>query len=336
MATQSDVASGVVRRRGLSLKQRHAALAYTLLLPTLLVISLIVIFPMLWNVVLSFQLIRLRDLPTINLFDLSNLSLKNYATATGITLGGAEATSTAAGRRFWEALRVTFIYTIASTVLAILLGLWAALVVRDKFPGRNIFRGFLLFPYVAPVVSLAFIWKLMLDKNIGIVNAMGTRLGLPSLSFLTTRALPVHLFGLEVTLPLALITVIAFEAWHYFPFAFLFLLARMQAIPEEMYEAAKVDGASPLQRLWYITLPHLSAVMGTLFLLRFIWTFNKFEDIFLLNGGAAGTEVLTLQIYNWLFARRNVGVSAAVAVILAVILSILALIYLRWFLPEEE
>ncbi len=311
--------------RGLTLRAQEARLAYMLVIPTLIIVLLIVVFPMVWNVVLSLQPIRLQNLPTINLLDFSNLSLNNYVRAI-----------TARGGRFWEVLRVTFLYSIGSTVLAILLGLWAALTVREAFRGRNIFRGFLLFPYIAPIVSVAFIWKLMLDKNIGVLTLLGAKVGLPPLSYLTTRTYPVHLPGLEIGVPLALMTVILFEGWRYFPFAFLFILARIQAIPDDLYEAAAVDGATPLQRLWYITLPQLRAVVGTLFLLRFIWTFNKFDDIFLLNGGAAGTEVLPIQVYQWLFARRNVGVSSSVAVIMALILGITVFIYLRWFLPEED
>lgn len=317
--------AGSARPRGLSLRAQEARLAYMLVTPTLIIVLLIVVFPMVWNLVLSLQPIRLQNLPTIDLLDFSNISLNNYIRAI-----------TARGGRFWGVLRVTFAYTIGSTILALLMGLWAAVIVRDAFPGRNLFRGFLLFPYIAPVVSVAFIWKLMLDKNIGVVTLVATKAGVPPISYLTTRSFPLDLAGVEISLPLALMTVIAFEGWRYFPFAFLFLLARMQAIPDDLYEAAAVDGATPLQRFWYITLPQLRAVTGTLFLLRFIWTFNKFDDIFLLNGGAAGTEVLPIQIYNWLFARRNVGVSSAVAVIMALILGVMVFIYLRWFLPEEE
>ncbi len=313
------------RRRSLSLKAQEARLAYMLVTPTVLIVLLIVVFPMIWNVILSLQPIRLSNLPTVNLLDFSNMSLRNYVRAV-----------TARGGYFWTVVRVTFEYTIGSTVLALLMGLWAALIVRDAFPGRNVVRGFLLFPYIAPVVSVAFIWKLMLDKNIGVITLLAAKAGVPPISYLTTRSYPIHLFGFEFGFPLALFTVILFEAWRYFPFAFLFFLARLQAVPEDLYEAAAVDGASPLQRFWYITLPQLYAVAGTLFLLRFIWTFNKFDDIFLLNGGAAGTEVLAIQIYNWLFARRNVGVSSAVAVIMALILGIVVFIYLRWFVREEE
>ncbi len=309
-------------RRRLSLRAREARLAYTLVVPAFLLVLVIIIFPAVWNVVLSFRPIRIRDLPNINLFELKDLGLQNYVE--GLS------------RRFFIGLRVTLIYTLASTVLAILGGLWAALVAKDQFKGRQIFRAFLLFPYIAPVVSSAFVWRLMLDKNIGIVNALGARFGLQGVGWLTTRSFPLNVGGLEVGVPLALLTVIAFEAWRYFPFAYLFILARLQAIPQELYEAAMVDGATPLQRLRYITLPLLTPVIATLFLLRFIWTFYKFEDIFLLNGGAAGTEVLSVQIFNWLFARRNVGVASAIGVILALLLIALVAIYQAWLSRQEE
>lgn len=313
------------QRRSLSLKAQEARLGYMLVAPTVFIVLLIVIFPMVWNIILSLQPIRLSNLPTVNLLDFQHITLRNY-----------ERAITARGGYFWKVLQVTFEYTIGSTILALLMGLWAALIVRDTFPGRNIVRGFLLFPYIAPVVSVAFIWKLMLDKNIGVITLLLEKIGVPPISYLTTRNFPIHLFGIEIGFPLALTTVILFEAWRYFPFAFLFFLARLQAVPEDLYEAAAVDGASPLQRFRYITLPQLYGVAATLFLLRFIWTFNKFDDIFLLNGGAAGTEVLAVQIYNWLFARRNVGVAAAVAVIMALILSIVVLIYLHWLAREED
>jgi multiple sugar transport system permease protein len=322
-AETQNANSGQPKKRGtLTLRAREARLAYMLVLPGLLLVLFIILFPMVWNIILSFQLIRLGDLSSLNLFDFSNLSLDNYVV--GI------------GSRFWQGLRVTLIYTVASTTLAIIIGLWAALVAREAFRGRGLFRAFLLFPYIAPVVSVAFIWRLMLDKNFGIVNAGLGLEGADAVGWLTSRSLPVSIFGVEIGVPIALITVILFEAWRYFPFAFLFLLARIQAIPEDMYEAAQVDGATPSQRLWYVTLPQLTGVIATLFLLRFIWTFYKFEDIFLLNGGAAGTEVLTVQIFNWLFSRRNVGVAAAIGVILALALMVLVIIYNKWLSTQEE
>lgn len=297
-------------------------MAYFMIAPAMVLILVIILFPMVWNIVLSFQPIRLKDLATINLLDFNQLSLDNYTDALD--------------RHFWAGLKTTLSYAVGSTILAIAVGLWAALTANEEFRGRQFFRAFLLFPYVAPLVSCAFIWRLMLDKHIGIVNVFWGLLGNEPVGWLTARQMPVSILGFEIMIPVALIVLILFEAWRYFPFAFLFLLSRLQAIPEDLYDAAKVDGASPSQRLWYITLPQLKVVIGTLFLIRFIWSFFKFGDVFLLNGGSAGTEVLSIQIYNWLYARRNVGVASAIGVLLAAFLIFLASLYQRWLERQEN
>ncbi|MBL8145279.1 MAG: sugar ABC transporter permease [Anaerolineae bacterium] len=291
------------------MRQRTADLAYGLLLPTVLIVAVIVIFPMLWNSVLAFRPIRLRDLPDLRLFSLDDLSLDNF----GRVLNA---------RGFGDTLLRTFIFTIFGTTLAIILGLIAALIMRDQFRGRGLARGLLLFPYVAPVISVALIWKMMLNAQYGLLNELIVGMGGRRTDFLFAPAT-------------AFTVVILFQAWRYFPFAYLFILARIQAIPDDLYEAAKVDGAAPSQRLWHVTLPQLRAVFGTLFLLRFIWTFNKFDDVFLLTGGAAGTQLISIEVYDQLFSSRNVGTAAAVAVVLALILMVVVMIYFRWFMVEE-
>ncbi|MFW5975939.1 MAG: carbohydrate ABC transporter permease, partial [Alkalispirochaetaceae bacterium] len=190
---------------------------------------------------------------------------------------------------FWEVLGITFLYTLLGTVSAIVLGLLAAQLVNAKFLGKGVLRGLLLFPYVAPVISVAFAWSFFLDPFSGTVNALLQRFGIvdEGISFLSERFVTLSLLGAEVQFPLALSTVIAFQAWRYFPFAFLFILSRLQAIPGPLYESADVDGATPYQKFFMITVPQVAGVMGTLFLLRFMWTFNKFDDVFLLTGGAA-------------------------------------------------
>lgn len=292
-----------------TLRHRTADLAYGLLLPTLLIVAVIVVFPMIWNAVLAFRPIRLRDLADLRLFALDDLSLANFERVLN-------------ARGFGDTLLRTFLYTIFGTTLAIVLGLIAALIVRDQFRGRGLVRGLMLFPYVAPVISVALIWKMMLNAQYGLVNEVIVSLGGRRTDFLFAPAT-------------AFTMVILFQAWRYFPFAYLFILARIQAIPDDLYEAAKVDGAAPSQRLWHVTLPQLRAVFGTLFLLRFIWTFNKFDDVFLLTGGAAGTKLISIEVYDQLFSGRNVGGAAAVAVILALILMVVVLIYFRWFMVEE-
>ncbi|UCH28021.1 MAG: sugar ABC transporter permease [Trueperaceae bacterium] len=238
---------------------------------------------------------------------------------------------------FWPTLRITLYYTIFGTIGSILLGLFAAQLLNVKFPGQGILRGLFLFPYVAPVIAVAFAWAFLLDPTSGAVSALGMRFGLLEgpINFLGQRSIAVDLFGFSFRFPVALTTVILFEAWRYFPFAFLFILARFQAIPRDMYEAAEVDGASYFQQFWYITLPQLVGIISTLFLLRFIWTFNKFDDIFLLTGGAAGTKTLTVQVYDQAFALADLGTGAAVAVVLFAILAIFLLIYFR-YAPEGD
>jgi len=144
---------------------------------------------------------------------------------------------------------------------------------------------------------------------------------------------PIHLLGQR---PWAMFSLIAFESWRYFPFNFLFILARLQAIPEVFYEAAAVDGATPLQKFFYITLPQLKLVLATLLLLRFMWTFNKFDDVFLVTRGTAGTRVLTIKVYDFLIGEFNVGAGAAMALILFGALGLFLAMYFKWVMPRAE
>ena len=121
----------------------------------------------------------------------------------------------------------------------------------------------------------------------------------------------------------------SFEIWRYFPLSFLFILARMQSIPKDVYEAAEMDGASPLQQFWFLSLPNIVGILAILFLLRFIWTFNKFDDIFLLTGGNAGTRTLTLNVYEQPFAISILGAGAAVATgVFVILLSFLEFLFI--------
>ena len=241
------------------------------------------------------------------------------------------------GREFWPVLWTTLAYTLFGTGGSIILGLFAAQLLQGEFFGKGFLRGLFLFPYVAPVIAVAFTWTFFLDPFSGSLNALGLEFGLlrEPISFLSQRNFEVSFLGFTFALPLALSTVIAFEAWRYFPFAFLFILARFQAIPDALYESAEVDGAGAFQQFRFITLPQLVGIVATLFLLRFIWTFNKFDDVFLLTGGAAGTETLPVQVYDNAFGRSDIGAGAATAVVLFVILAIFLVIYFR-YTPEGD
>lgn len=239
---------------------------------------------------------------------------------------------------FWDVLWTSIVYTVFGTGGALILGLFAALLLNRAFRGRAFLRGLFLFPYVAPVIAVAYTWVTLLDPNSGALNAILLQLGVSEgpVNFLGQRtAGSVDLFGWRIDFPLALTTVIVFEAWRYFPLSFLFILARMQSIDSDMYEAAEMDGATPLQQFWYLSLPQLATILAILFLLRFIWTFNKFDDIFLLTGGASGTRTLTVNVYEQAIALSNIGAGAAVAVVVFAVLLVSSLILFR-FSPRED
>lgn len=227
-------------------------------------------------------------------------------------------------REFGSVLWATLFYTVVGTIGALVVGLFAALLLNKSFRGQGVLRGLYLFPYVAPVIAVAFSWVILFDPFSGSVNALLQQMGV------TERS--INFFGER---PLALIMVTVFEIWRYFPLSFLFILARMQSIDADMYEAADVDGASPFQKFRYLSLPMLMGILSILFLLRFIWTFNKFDDIFLLTGGNAGTRTLTVNVYEQAFALSNIGAGAAVAVVILLCLLSFSWAFFRFISREE-
>ena len=228
------------------------------------------------------------------------------------------------GDEFWHVLYVTLFYTIVGTIGALVMGLFAAMLLNKSFRGQGILRGLYLFPYVAPVIAVAFTWVTLFDPFSGSANALLVQMGVVET--------PINFFGQR---PLALIMVTVFEIWRYFPLSFLFILARMQSIDTDMYEAADMDGASPFQKFWYLSLPMLLGILSVLFLLRFIWTFNKFDDIFLLTGGNAGTRTLTVNVYEQAFAVSNIGAGAAVAVVIFACLILFSIFFFKYMSQEE-
>jgi multiple sugar transport system permease protein len=278
----------------------------------------VVILPILWTVLLAFQNAKLVDIQEQGLF--GRWTLDNFDQVFG-------------SPGFWSSLGTTLLYTIGATAGSVILGLIAALALRKPFRGRGVLRATMLLPYVAPVVAVAFVWEVALSPQYGIVNEWGRKLfGWDDpIAFLSTRSYEVGLFGLHFDIPLALLTVIAFETWRYFPFAFLFMLARLQAVPSGLEEAAEVDGATLSQRFRYIVLPQLMPVIALLSVLRFIMTFNKFDDVYLLTGGGSGTDVVAVRVYDFLTSRFDVGAASAQALVLAVVLMALLGIYFKFF-----
>jgi multiple sugar transport system permease protein len=302
-------------------RENRAGLAFVT--PTFLVVLVVVILPIAWTVLLAFQNARLVDVQGMGL--LGNWTLDNFDSVFG-------------SPGFWSSLWTTLVYTVGSTAGSVLLGLGAALALRRTFRGRGLLRGAMLLPYVAPVVAVAFVWEVALSPQYGLVNEWGTRLfgWEDPIAFLSTRSYEVAFLGMHMEVPLALLTVIAFETWRYFPFAFLFLLARLQAVPDTLEEAATVDGATLTQRFRHVLLPQLMPVIALLCVLRFIMSFNKFDDVYLLTGGGAGTDVAAVRVYDFLTARYDIGAAAAQALVLAVILMGLLGLYFKFFAKKVQ
>jgi multiple sugar transport system permease protein len=304
-------------RRG-AMRRAEARVGLLLISPTAVVVLAVVVLPILWTVMLSFQQLRLIQLRTAGLF--GEYSLDNF-------------TEVVASDGFWESLRTTLIYSVLGTLLAVGLGLIASLALRKSFRGRGVVRALMLLPYVAPVVAATFVWSVMLNPQFGIINHWGTQwLGWDEpIAFLSQSK--GELLGVEV--PVALLSVIFFEMWRSFPFAFLFLTARLQAVPDSLEEAARIDGATPTQRFRHVVLPQLMPTIAVLALLRFIWTFNNFDDIYLLTGGGAGTGVVSVRVFDYLVARGDIGAASAQALVLAGVLVVLVTLYFRFAAREE-
>jgi multiple sugar transport system permease protein len=302
-------------RKSRTLAQQDARTGGWLISPTLVIVVAVVIVPLVWSILLSFQDLKLINVGRTGIFE--NLSFDNFArvfTSSGL----------------WTSLGTTLVYTAGSVFLVIVLGLIAAMALRKPFRGRTFVRATLLLPYVAPVVAVTFVWRIMLNPEFGIVNEIGQSVfgWDEAIPFLSQTRGTWDVLGLEIPVPTALLTVIAFEGWRYFPFAFLFIMARLEAMSNEPEEAALVDGATPLQSFRFVVLPQIMPIIALLAVLRSIWTFNEFDDIFLLTGGAAGTGVASVRVFELLTVQRNVGAAAAQSVVLALVLVLMLSIYL--------
>jgi len=309
MTTTTQNRRSTFAKRWKSLESREGRLAWGLVLPTAIIVFGLIIFPAIFSVWISFHDVGLHNLNDV--FNAPFVGFENYSKVF------QDFAFKFQGWQSWGAAVTSVIYSFLATTLTIVVGLIASLLLNRPFRGRGLARSIFLFPYVAPIVSVAFVWRWILDpRPSGVLNDILMRLDLIDLpiAFLATRGL-------------AIVLVILFEAWRYFPFAMLMILARLQAIDKTLYEAADVDGASAWDKFRFVTIPELRYVLGALFLLRLMWTFNKFDDIFLLTGGGFGTKVLPVLTYEFSFRLLDFGRGAATAMILLVILVIFMAFY---------
>jgi multiple sugar transport system permease protein len=306
------------KQRWNSLRSRETRLAWVLIFPTAVIVFGLVVFPAVFSIWISFHDVGLNNLNDV--FNAPYVAWENYS---GVINDFAFKFQ---GMQNWGAAVTSIVYSFTATALTLAVGLVAALLLNRPFRGRGVARATFLIPYVAPIISVAFVWRWILDpRPSGVLNDVLLKLGLIDLpiAYLAERGL-------------ALLIVIIFESWRYFPFAMLMILARLQAIDETLYEAAEVDGANSWAKFLYITIPELRYVLGAIFLLRLMWTFNKFDDIFLLTGGGFGTKVLPVLTYEFSFRLLDFGRGASTSMILLVILIVFMAFYVGIIMRNVE
>jgi multiple sugar transport system permease protein len=230
-----------------------------------------------------------------------------------------------ADQEFWAALMRGVIFAGTAISLQIILGIGFALVLDSAIPGKAILRGITVLPYLLPTVIVALIFQWMLDDHIGILTVLLENLGVEEAAAWANSPF------------WSMVLVIFVSVWLWTPFVTVCFLAGLQSVPEEMYEAAKVDGANAWLRFWHITLPQLRSVLIVVLLLRAIWMFNKFDIVWLLTGGGPmqGTEHLPILAYRKAFDAFEVGVGAAISTISFLILSVAILVFF-WKFPIDE
>jgi multiple sugar transport system permease protein len=295
-------ADATVRRKGerrSELSERQ--LAGAMVLPSLLVIALVAAYPIGYAIWLSLNEYSVR-IPGLSRF----AGLGNYREA----LTSSE---------FWEAFRTTFVFTGASLVLELLIGLAMALAMHEAFKGRAVLRTAVLVPWAILTVVTAMTWRTIFEPNLGFANQMLSALGLPG--------------GDVVWLGedrYALAVMIFADVWKTAPFMALLLLAGLQVIPGELYEAAKVDGAAAWQRFVRITLPLLKPAILVALIFRTLDALRIFDLPAVLTQGAYGTNTLSLHAYQELTANRLIGLGSALSVLTFLVVMTVSLLYIRF------
>ncbi len=229
---------------------------------------------------------------------------------------------------FWGATWRSIYFTVGGVVLQVIGGLAIALLMHKELRGRGLARSLLLLPYVVPAIALAVTWRWMLNPLTGMVGyVMHDVLGLVNQ--------PVHWFGNP---KLALPTTIVIASWRFVPFMVLLFLARLQTMPLELSDAAKIDGANSWQEFWYVTVPWLLPTIIIAALLRTMWLFKNFEIIFLLTGGGPlhYTTTLPVRVYNVAFSDYKMGEAAAISILMLLVQLPIIIIYLRRYSRAEE
>lgn len=294
-------------RLGGTIAARNRQFILLCLLPATLALLAIIAYPLLYGFYLS-----LTDANPLSL-ERAFIGLENY---------GNIFDDSVYQNSLWLTIRFTAIIVAIEFPLAMML----ALMLNEPIRGRAIYRAMLLIPWVMPNVVAAIIWRWIYSPDFGLLNFVLAELRIIDayLSFTgdPNRALP---------------AVIAVSVWKGIPFSTVVLLAGLQAVPADLYEAARVDGASAWQRFRDITIPGMLPIIVIVLVLRAVWSFNSFDLVYVLTGGGPGwaTQLLSIYVYLSSFQYQQLGYGAAMAVTMLLILAIPVAIFVRRTLPQE-
>ncbi len=310
---EGQLPATITRRRG---ARRGSALGpdwklgYALLLPILVIMLGFIAFPFFYSVWLSLNSIRVGGAAKF-------IGLRNYY---NLLFGVNHA-------ELYNSFVVTLEYTFGAEILKFLIGMTTALILNGAIRARSFFRAMLFLPWAIPSVVSAYSWRWMFDDHLGILNNVLLHYGLISHPLLWLSSLN-----------LALWAVIAASVWQGAPFWTMTYLAGLQSIPQEIYEAANIDGASTVQKFFRITLPNMKTVIIVTFMLSTIWTANGLQYVYILtNGGPANaTETFPMMAYTLGMRSYNLGMGAAVPLLFFPLFAVLIYFLTRQMLRETD
>ena len=299
--------------------QKRKLTPYYFLLPALLVLAVVVLYPMFSNMVMSLQKVRL---------------LKSGGND---FVGWANYTKLLTSQTFGNSVGASLKFTFYSLPVSFVLGLGMALVFNEMRRYRPVFTAFLLIPWaIAPVVT-GYMWRWLFHDSFGLINHLLKWSGAMDL-FMFLGLQETDTISWLANPDTAVLAVIIANVWRFMPYITIMLLAGLQGISTELYEAAHVDGASLRQRFWFVTLPQLRHVIGVVFLFATIWMVNDFALIFIMTEGgpAKATQVLPITIYRIAFEHLRLGRGAAAAMLLLVFLLAVSMIFIRVLFKERQ
>jgi len=295
---------------------RRSKLAYRYILPAAIVMTVVTAYPILyqvWMAFTNFSIINLKN-PHPAFVGLRNFIaiLKNSVALENFN--------------FWRTLSFNLIWTFVNVFFHVVIGISIAVALNTpRFAMKRFYRSLLIIPWAVPAYISALIWRNMFDTQFGAVNLLFAKLGLPhNIAWLTNPNAPIKFLSI---LPYSFYACLITNVWLGFPFMMVVALGALQSVPKELYEAARIDGATERQQFFSITLPLIRFAMTPAIMLGLIWTFNQFNVIYLVSGGGplGETEILVTQAYKLVNPNALFGVASAFGLIVFVILLFITL-----------